>query len=215
MNQWGLPRRRGLICQILSITCDNASANDAMIDALSGLVVAFPGAANRTRCFTHILNLVVKVILGQFDMPKSTRENVLDGALQALRDLAGNFEMEEAIMDERDKDNDDKDDNEGDPRAWLSVEEQDELDVSVHPVRLVLVKVSSNSEPLNWQVTHINEPNLAPKTCVLNQELLNDSPPSLDSNPRRSSECCYPFQVQTSCRSNDATRCCDTLEFDI
>jgi hypothetical protein len=154
-----------------------------MIDALFGLVAAFPGAANRTRCFTHILNLVVKVILGQFDMPKSTGENVLDGTLQALRDLAGNFEMEEAIMDERDKDNDDEDDNEGDPRAWLSVEEQDELDVSVHPVRLVLVKVSSNSEPLNWQVTHINEPNLAPKTCVLNQELLNDSPPSLDSNP--------------------------------
>jgi len=35
-----------IVCQILSITCDNASPNDAMIDALAGLVVAFPGAVN-------------------------------------------------------------------------------------------------------------------------------------------------------------------------
>ena len=34
------------MCQILSITCDNASPNDAMVDVLAELVVAFPGAAN-------------------------------------------------------------------------------------------------------------------------------------------------------------------------
>jgi hypothetical protein len=64
--------------QILSITCDNASPNDAMIDALAELVIAFPGAANRTRCFTHILNLVVKVILRQFDVPKAKVNEELD-----------------------------------------------------------------------------------------------------------------------------------------
>ena len=56
--------------QILSVTCDNASPNDVMIDRLAELVVAFLGAANRMVCFTHILNLVVKVFLRQFDVPK-------------------------------------------------------------------------------------------------------------------------------------------------
>ncbi|KAF8867747.1 hypothetical protein BD779DRAFT_1416233, partial [Infundibulicybe gibba] len=53
--------------QILSITCDNATPNDTMIDELAKLISAFPGAANRTRCFTHILNLTAKSVLRQFD----------------------------------------------------------------------------------------------------------------------------------------------------
>jgi len=133
------------------VTCDNASANDAMIDALAELVVAFPGAANRTRCFTHILNLVVKVILRQFDMPKAKGEEALDVASQTLLDLAGDIDMEEAAMDGGDDDDDD-DEEEGsvDPRDGISQEEQDELDVTVRPVRLVLVKVSSNSVRKDW-----------------------------------------------------------------
>jgi len=125
-----------------------------MINALAELVDAFPGAANRTRCFTHILNLVVKVILHQFDVPKSKAGEALDVALQALVDLAGDIEMEEAVMDERDDDNDD-DGQEGwvDPRDGMSQDDQDELDSAVRPVQLVLVKVSSNSDQtvmLNW-----------------------------------------------------------------
>ncbi|KAF8964442.1 hypothetical protein BDZ97DRAFT_1624243, partial [Flammula alnicola] len=53
--------------QILSVTCDNASANNAMIDHLATLLAEFPGSANQTRCFTHILNLVAKCIMRQFD----------------------------------------------------------------------------------------------------------------------------------------------------
>jgi hypothetical protein len=34
--------------QVLSITCDNASPNDTMIDELSSMLEGFPGAANRT-----------------------------------------------------------------------------------------------------------------------------------------------------------------------
>jgi hypothetical protein len=119
-----------------------------MIDALAELVVAFPGAANRTRCFTHILNLVVKVILRQFDVPKAKADEALDVASQVLVDLAGDIEMEEAVMDERDDDEDDDDREEGwvDPRDGMSQEDRDELDLMVRPVRLVLVKVSSNSD---------------------------------------------------------------------
>ncbi|TEB22249.1 hypothetical protein FA13DRAFT_1602846, partial [Coprinellus micaceus] len=51
----------------ISITCDNASANDTMIDALIALIACFPGQKNRVRCFAHIINLVVMIILCQFD----------------------------------------------------------------------------------------------------------------------------------------------------
>ena len=44
-----------------------------MIKELEKLVVNFPGSANQTRCFFHILNLVVKSIIRQFDVPKSKK----------------------------------------------------------------------------------------------------------------------------------------------
>jgi len=62
---------------------------------------------------THILNLVVKVILRQFDVPKAKADKALDVASQALVDLAGDIEMEEAIMDKRDDDEEDDDDDNG------------------------------------------------------------------------------------------------------
>jgi hypothetical protein len=136
------------INQILGITCDNASPNDVMVDALAELLVAFPGAANRTRCFTHILNLVVKVILRQFDVPKSEGGEALDAASQALADLAGNIEMEEAEMDQGgdDEEADDREEGWFDPLDRMSQEERETLELAVRPVRLVLVKVSSNSD---------------------------------------------------------------------
>jgi hypothetical protein len=119
-----------------------------MIDVLAELVAAFPGAPNRTRCFAHILNLVVKVILRQFDMPKAKANEALDVATQALVDLAGDIDMEEAVMDENeDEEDDDREEGLLDPRDWMSHDEREELDLAVRPVQLVLVKVSSNSVP--------------------------------------------------------------------
>jgi len=115
-----------------------------MIDALAELVIAFPGAANWTRCFTHILNLVVKVILRQFEAPKAKVGEMLDAAAQALANLAGDIEAEERAMDDKEGDDSEDDSEEGwvDPLEGMSEEEQEELDVAVQPVRLVLVKVS-------------------------------------------------------------------------
>ncbi|PBK68153.1 hypothetical protein ARMSODRAFT_841952, partial [Armillaria solidipes] len=55
--------------QVLSITCDNASNNDTMIEALgdSADVPSFSGQVSRTRCFAHIVNLMAKSLLKQFD----------------------------------------------------------------------------------------------------------------------------------------------------
>lgn len=119
-----------------------------MIDELAELLIAFPGAANRTRCFTHIINLVVKVILHQFDVPKAKADEALTAAMKALVDLAGDIEREGETMDERGDDEDEDDDREEgwvNPRDRMSQEERDDLDLSVQPVRLVLVKVSSKS----------------------------------------------------------------------
>ncbi|KAJ2911793.1 hypothetical protein MD484_g8620, partial [Candolleomyces efflorescens] len=70
-------RSYGIDHKLLSVTCDNASSNDTMIDEIAKLVLGYPGAANRVRCLAHVVNLVVKIILRQFDTrrkPKTTEK---------------------------------------------------------------------------------------------------------------------------------------------
>ncbi|KIL54666.1 hypothetical protein M378DRAFT_18675 [Amanita muscaria Koide BX008] len=65
--------------KILAITSDNASSNDKMTDRLMRHLSMFRGPKTRVRCFLHIVNLVAKVIVRQFDAGKVTDEagNVL------------------------------------------------------------------------------------------------------------------------------------------
>ena len=129
--------------QILSVTCDNALPNDMMINALAEELPAFHRGANRTRCFTHILNPVVKVILHQFDGAKDRADEMLKEALHALDNIAGDIEGVEG-------DDDDLDDDDGEGSAdagdAMSEEEGEDVEVSGRPVQLVLTKVSSNSD---------------------------------------------------------------------
>ncbi|KAG1843067.1 hypothetical protein C8R48DRAFT_557081, partial [Suillus tomentosus] len=53
--------------QILSVTCDNASNNNVMVENLAAEVPAFGGAASHTRCFLHMVNLVAKSLIHEFD----------------------------------------------------------------------------------------------------------------------------------------------------
>jgi hypothetical protein len=62
-----------------------------MIEELANLFDDFPDAANRTQCFTHILNLVAK----QFDVSKAQANKVLDDAVKELTALAVNLDIEE------------------------------------------------------------------------------------------------------------------------
>jgi hypothetical protein len=112
-----------------------------MIEELAVLIDDFPGPANQTRCFLHILNLV-------FDLPKkkktSGNDDDLDEAKAELLMLAGDIDLEEELManddDEGEDDNDD---------GWIDIDERErmtedklkELAVSVGPVRLLLPKV--------------------------------------------------------------------------
>ncbi|KAF8126639.1 hypothetical protein K438DRAFT_1490844, partial [Mycena galopus ATCC 62051] len=53
--------------KLTSVTCDNASANDAMARTLETLLPPFDAQNDRTRCFAHIINLVAKSMLKMFD----------------------------------------------------------------------------------------------------------------------------------------------------
>ena len=79
-----------------------------MIVELSELITKFPGPANQIRCFLHILNLVVKSIIKQFDSPK-TQSGKLD---DALLELAGDLDDEE-LQEQRNANDDEDDDNLG------------------------------------------------------------------------------------------------------
>jgi hypothetical protein len=120
-----------------------------MINELADLLDDFPGETNRTRCFAHILNLVAKSIIRQFDVPKACADEVLDDAAKELAALAVDLDIEERVS--REEQSIEEDDEVGDDdnldgwtdvRAELSDEERKELDKTLQPVRLVLVKVS-------------------------------------------------------------------------
>jgi hypothetical protein len=130
--------------QILSITCDNASNNDTMIEELANLLDDFPGPANQTRCFTHVLNLVVKSIIRQFDAPKSKKDRNLKEATNELLTFADNLDFEDEELTGRDDEEEEDDNVEGwiDERLLMTEQEVEKLDESVAPLRLLLTKVS-------------------------------------------------------------------------
>ena len=136
------------IAQILSITCDNASNNDTMVSKLEKLLEVFPGESNRTRCFDHIVNLIAKSVIRQFDTPTVKGNEAFDDVLRELMVSAGDLERGELVMragescgSEVDSDDDDMD-SLVDEQEDMSETERTELDDNIQPVRCVLVKVS-------------------------------------------------------------------------
>jgi hypothetical protein len=65
-----------------------------MIETLTNLISKFPGAANRVRCMAHIVNLVSKIILRQFDASKKTKRPMNDQANVEVNDDASDDEVE-------------------------------------------------------------------------------------------------------------------------
>src|SRR5258707_11378692 len=105
-----------------------------MIDHLVTMLDNYPGSTNQTHCFTHILNLVAKCIMKQFDAPKKKRQ--ADGEVdEDADDLAAAFdELEEELEDEGV-------DWEYDMHTDMTNEDVENLEKNVKPVRRVLSKV--------------------------------------------------------------------------
>ena len=124
-----------------------------MVKELANLLDDFPGPVNQTRCFLHILNLVVKSIIRQFDFPKSKKTSdgedednpTLDAATAELLKLAADIDLEEQITVSAGDDEAADDDDEGwvDEHEDMTEDELKDLAASVQPVRLLLTKVTS------------------------------------------------------------------------
>ncbi|KAG2060652.1 hypothetical protein BDR06DRAFT_967098 [Suillus hirtellus] len=84
----------GVSNKILSITANNAENNDMMMAELADKVVHFRGEIARTQCFLHIVNLVAKSILKQFDIPKKQVDNLL-GRDEELHKLGRDIDLED------------------------------------------------------------------------------------------------------------------------
>lgn len=126
-----------------------------MIKELASSIPTFPGVENQVRCFAHVLNLVAKTIIRQFDVEKTARTS--DGDLEAatdevalqaaaLSDVISGLEDEipELVGEDELGEDEVDDDVDGwiDERGDLSADEKEELRASVLPVKLILAKVS-------------------------------------------------------------------------
>ncbi|PBK85576.1 hypothetical protein ARMGADRAFT_891383, partial [Armillaria gallica] len=60
---------------VLCLTCNNMTNNDTMANDLANCIPSFPGQAHRVSCFAHIVNLVAKSLLRQFNTPKKANGN--------------------------------------------------------------------------------------------------------------------------------------------
>jgi len=74
---------------------DNASANNVMITELVKILPGFPGQANQTCCFTHIINLVAKSLIKLFEVKKKSEDFFLTEVEQNLQCLTDKINIED------------------------------------------------------------------------------------------------------------------------
>ena len=135
-----------------------------MIAELMKILPSF-SEVGHMRCFLHIVNLMAKSIIKQFDIQKKREDQHLDDAEQELRDntaeqelhdLAGDVDLEEqqsieamaqlqidGKTSEPEKETETDDDVEGwiNEMMLLSPAEREQVEGDIQPVKLVLVKV--------------------------------------------------------------------------
>jgi hypothetical protein len=115
-----------------------------MIAALARTLDDYPGDPNRARCFNHIIALVGKRMIRQFDVPKGGADAALDEAEKELRNLAEGIDIEDMLAKGRQEtDEEDDEDDDGDDGDEMDVEDHADLEASTRPIRLVLVKVNA------------------------------------------------------------------------
>ncbi|KAI0715450.1 hypothetical protein C8T65DRAFT_573097 [Cerioporus squamosus] len=134
--------------QILALACDNATNNNTMIEQLTAAsnLLAFDGHRARVRCFLHILNLVAKSLICQFDAGADKDKADEDADERLLTELAGGLNGPDADdvsvpLDDPGEGLDNDPDDEVDPLEDLSPEERTQFELDVRPVKLVIAKV--------------------------------------------------------------------------
>jgi len=100
-----------------------------MIEHLSNTLKDFPGPANQTCCFVHMVNLIAKLILKLFDIRKRKDLQAFNKVAHALADSVDR--QEEAVPD-----NEEKEDEEN-----KEEEDNNEFNMCLEPIRSMLLKV--------------------------------------------------------------------------
>ncbi|KAF5364882.1 hypothetical protein D9757_015275 [Collybiopsis confluens] len=125
----------GIEDKLLSITCDNASANTAMLAELPKLLPNFPGLKAHVRCFAHTINLTAKGILKPFEVCKGTADG--DG----VPDKVSLEELQAKLMDIREGNTDhDNEDGFAEVLNTMSNTERQEWGDAVKPIHSALYK---------------------------------------------------------------------------
>ncbi len=120
-----------------------------MVDALATRISSFPGQAHRVRCFAHVVNLVAKSLLKQFEpAKKSTSDTSGDDGETFLIDFTEGIDLEDAetTAPEDDLDsNQDKDNTDGfiNELTEMDAFEREAFELETKPVRTALLKVFS------------------------------------------------------------------------
>ncbi len=131
---------------MLSITCDNATNNDRMVEELAQRIPSFSGQTSHVRCFAHVINLVAKSLLKQFDSPKCQNGNTdgNDGSDFLFPELADDIDLEDEDA-QSDPELVSKDNTEGlvDVLADMDIDERKAFELEIMPIRTALAKVST------------------------------------------------------------------------
>lgn len=138
------------------MTCDNASNNDRMLEVMGINLLDFHSDLQRVRCFAHVVNLVAKSLIKQFDTTGKGRNaedsEEVDKDIAALAEMAEGLAEEDAeavrLRREAETELDPEEVELEDAELELEAEavslteaEQEEFDKVLRPVQKVFVKV--------------------------------------------------------------------------
>lgn len=177
-----------------------------MIETLGVNVAAFEGAIGHVRCFAHVVNLVAKSMLRQFDVPKARAAQEINEEDRALYELAGDGEDDApAALDGEGADipveggdifdplsplNADNEDGWVDEIAAMTDEERAQFQERVRPVRMTLTKVCE------FQLAEYdNTAHLGPQIRRLAFKLINSTTLLLPMWKKRVAEAGLPDRI--------------------
>jgi hypothetical protein len=104
-----------------------------MVESLAAILSFFSGEANRARCLAHIVNLVVKIILRQFDTTKANKKKDEPVAQKTAKEMV---QMDDIEMD--DDSDEDLDEYDEKKERVLDKEEKEMLMKTPRPWRRTL-----------------------------------------------------------------------------
>lgn len=93
-----------------------------MTAELEALVAHFGGESAQTRCFLHVVNLIAKSFIKEFDLPKKKANEVLSSAEEDMQELATDIEWEDQVTIAENGDGDPDANEVNNIEGWMDVD---------------------------------------------------------------------------------------------